>query len=64
MPAFVKHESSWQKAKQIVNKQYPNKKGAAYWRIVTSIYKQMEPQDIKKTANASNIIYKLVSANK
>ena len=62
MPAFVKHEASWEKAKSIVKKQYPNKKGTDFWRLVTTLYKQMEPQDIQKKANCFNAIQK-ISAN-
>lgn len=59
MPAFVKHEDSWERAKEIVRKQYPDKKGAAFWKIVTSIYKNMEPADMKKTANCMQIMRKI-----
>lgn len=62
MPAFVKHEASWEKAKSIVKKQYPNKKGTDFWRLVTTLYKNMEPQDIKKKANCFNALQK-ISAN-
>lgn len=51
MPAFVKHERAWQRAKNIVKKQYPDKKGTDSWRLVTAIYKRLAPRDIKKTAN-------------
>lgn len=47
MPAFVKHEASWEKARRIVDKQYgtPESLGDGYWKRVTSIYRNMEPDD-------------------
>ncbi len=63
MPAFVKHEDSWSKAKQIVKKQYPDKTGSAFWRLVTTVYKKMHPEDMKKTANCINAMRKIAAGN-
>lgn len=42
MPAFVKDEELWEKAKEIVRKQYKKseKDGDEFWRLVTGVYKQ------------------------
>ena len=62
MPAFVKHEESWKNATNIIKRQYPNKKGTDFWRLVTTVYKKMEPQDMKKHANCINALQKIASA--
>lgn len=51
MPAFVKHEEDWQKARKEADRQKITKKGDKYWKYVTSIYRKMHPEDFSKSAS-------------
>ena len=44
MPAFIKtkqDEERWAKARSVVDKEYPDKKGDDYWKLVNGIYQKM-----------------------
>lgn len=49
MPAFVKHEEDWERAKEQARKQ--NLKGDKFWKYTTAIYKKMRPEDFVKEAS-------------
>ena len=48
MPAFVKHEQDWAKARTSADKK--GLKGESYWKYVTAIYRNMHPEDFSKQA--------------
>lgn len=43
MPAFVKSEKDWKRARKAADK--AGVKGEDYWKYTTSIYKKMRPED-------------------
>lgn len=49
MPAFVKHEDDWDRAKKQADKK--GLKGDKYWRYTTAIYKKIHPEDFSKAAH-------------
>lgn len=49
MPAFVKHESDWERAKEHARKK--GLKGESFWKYTTSIYKKIRPEDFSKEAS-------------
>ena len=49
MPAFVKHEKDWSKAKEQADKK--GLKGDKYWKYTTAIYKKIHPEDFSKAAS-------------
>lgn len=48
MPAFVKHEDDWSKARKIADKK--GLKGDKYWKYTTAIYRRVHPEDFVKQA--------------
>lgn len=53
MPAFVKHEESWEKAKSAARSAgFTEKDGDKFWSYVTGVYKKIEPGDIKKQSSS------------
>lgn len=48
MPAFVKHEADWSKARKAADKK--GLKGEKYWKYTTAIYKKIHPEDFAKEA--------------
>lgn len=49
MPAFVKHEDDWKKARSISDKK--GLKGDKYWKYTTAIYRKIHPEDFAKEAS-------------
>lgn len=59
MPAFVKSEEDWSKAKALAKKK--GLKGENYWKYTTSIYKKMRPEDFSKAASYTISVLKHIS---
>ena len=59
MPAFVKSEKHWNKAKDIAKKK--GLKGESYWKYTTEIYKKMRPGDFAKAASYTISIIKHIT---
>ena len=59
MPAFVKDEEAWKKARKVADKK--GLKGEQYWKYTTAVYKKIRPEDFVKAASQLSLDVKPVN---
>lgn len=65
MPSWVRDESKWEKAKDIVKKEYKltEEDGEEFWKLVTGVYKRMGGE-IKKANEGLNSIIEMLATRR